>query len=70
MHNIKNIRNNLDDFKNKIKSRNLDLNFDEILNLDKKNRDLIQKKESLEKEKKDISKSKDQSLFEKSKKYH
>ena len=68
MHNIKNIRNNLDDFKNKIKSRNLDLNFDEILNLDKKNRDLIQKKESLEKEKKDISKSKDQSLFEKSKK--
>ena len=36
--------------------------------LDELNRDLIQKKENLEKEKKDISKSKDQSLFEKSKK--
>ena len=56
MHNIKNIRNNFEDFKNKIKSRNLDINFDEILDLDKLNRNLIQKKENLEKEKKDISK--------------
>ena len=35
--------------------------------LDELNRDLIQKKENLEKEKKDISKSKDESLFKKSK---
>jgi len=68
MHNIKNIRNNFEDFKSKIKSRNLDINFDEILNLDKLNRNFIQKKENLEKEKKDISKSQDKSLFEKSKK--
>ena len=33
----------------------------------KLNRELIQKKEALEKEKKDISKSKDESLFKKSK---
>jgi len=38
-----------------------------LKNLDIKNRDFIQKKESLEKEKKEISKSKDKSLFEKSK---
>ena len=68
MHNIKNIRNNFEDFKNKIKTRNLDINFDEILDLDKLNRNLIQKKENLEKEKKDISKSQDKSLFDKSKK--
>jgi len=37
------------------------------LELDKKNRKLIQEKENLEKEKKDISKSKDKTLFKKSK---
>ena len=68
MHNIKNIRNNLDEFKSKIQSRNMDINIEEIVSLDKENRTLIQKKENLEKEKKDISKSKDKSLFEKSKK--
>ena len=68
MHNIKNIRNNIEEFKKKIKSRNLNINFDEILLLDKSNRNLIQQKENLEKEKKDISKSKDESLFKKSKK--
>jgi len=36
--------------------------------LDESNREYIQQRELLEKEKKDISKSKDQSLFEKSKK--
>ena len=41
--------------------------FDEILELDEKNRKLIQKKENLEKEKKDISRSKDKTLFKKSK---
>jgi len=37
--------------------------------LDENNREYIQQRELLEKEKKDISKSKDQSLFEKSKKF-
>jgi len=67
MHNIKDIRNNFDQFKNSLKKRNVQINFDKIINLDQENRKLIQKKESLEKEKKDISKSKDQTLFEKSK---
>ena len=44
MHNIKDIRNNFDSFKEQIKSRNVDINFNEILELDSKNRNLIQKK--------------------------
>ena len=67
MHNIKEIRNNLDLFKSSLKKRFLEIDINEILELDKKNRKLIQKKEDLEKEKKDISKSKDKSLFKKSK---
>ena len=67
MHNIKDIRNNFDNFIEQIKSRNVDIDFNEILELDSKNRNLIQKKESLEKEKKNISKTKDKSLFSKSK---
>jgi len=67
MHNIKEIRSNFNDFKNKIKTRNIDTNLDIVLDLDKENRNLIQKKETFEKEKKDISKKKDKSLFEKSK---
>ena len=67
MHNIKEIRNNLDLFKNSLKKRFLEIDVNHILELDKKNRKLIQEKENLEKEKKNISKSKDKSLFEKSK---
>ena len=67
MHDIKEIRANFDEFKNKIKNRNIKINLDNILELDKKYRITIQEKEQLEKEKKDISKSKDESLFSKSK---
>ena len=67
MHNIKDIRKNIDNFKNTIKNRNVDVNFDQLLNLDEENRKLIQEKEKLEMEKKSISKSKDETLFEKSK---
>ena len=67
MHNIKEIRNNLDLFKSLLKKRFLEIDFNKILELDKNNRKLIQEKENLEKEKKDISKSKDKSLFKKSK---
>ena len=67
MHNIKEIRNNLDLFKSSLKKRLLKIDINEILELDKKNRKLIQEKENLEKEKKDISKSKDKTLFKKSK---
>ena len=67
MHNIKEIRNNLDLYKSSFKKRFLKIDINEILELDKKNRKLIQEKENLEKEKKDISKSKDKTLFKKSK---
>ena len=67
MHNIKDIRLNLENFKNSLKARNSNVNINELLQLDKSNRDLIQKKELLEKEKKKISKARDESLFKKSK---
>ena len=67
MHNIKDIRKDIDNFKNTIKNRNVEIDFDQILNLDEENRKLIQEKEKLEMEKKSISKSKDETLFEKSK---
>ena len=68
MHNIKYIRQNLDEFKIKIRDRNTQINFDELISLDEENRKLIQEKENFEKEKKIISKSKDKTMFEKSKK--
>ncbi|WP_440911893.1 serine--tRNA ligase [Candidatus Pelagibacter sp.] len=67
MHNIKEIRTDFENFKNQLKVRNIEVNIDEIKKLDENNRKLIQKKESLESEKKDISKSKDESLFKRSK---
>jgi len=67
MHNIKDIRNNFEDFKNSIKGRNFDVNLNDIIELDKENRKYIQDKEKLEMEKKSISKSKDEKLFTKSK---
>merc|ERR1712127_801291 len=68
MHNIKDIRKNFNDFDESLKKRFVKLDIKKIETLDNNNRDLIQKKENLEKEKKDISKLKDKSLFEKSKK--
>ncbi len=67
MHNIKDIRNNFEDFKKSIEHRNFDVNLDDIIDLDKENRNYIQDKEKLEMERKSISKSKDESLFAKSK---
>ena len=67
MHNIKELRKNFENFKKLLKSRNVDINLDEIIHLDKENRSFIQEKENLEMEKKKISKSKDATLFSKSK---
>ena len=67
MHNIKEIRKDFSKFQKLLEKRNINVDFEKIQKLDEQNRDLIQKKESLEKEKKDISKSKDESLFKKSK---
>ncbi len=67
MHDIKFIRDNFDIFKKKISKRNNTTNIENVINLDKTNRKLIQEKEILEKQKKDISKLKDEKMFEKSK---
>jgi len=68
MHNLKELRKNLDNFKKKLKDRNVDFDTKDFDAKDSLNRDLISKKEKLEQEKKSLSKSKDQSNFEKSKK--
>jgi len=68
MHNIKEIRKNVDSFKKDLKKRFINIDIENILKLDEANRKLIQTSEALEKEKKIISKSKDPNLFEKSKK--
>ncbi|MDA9604738.1 serine--tRNA ligase [Candidatus Pelagibacter sp.] len=68
MHDIKEIKKNIERFTKSLKDRFFDLDSNKILTLDENNRKYIQQKENLEKEKKDISRSKDKSLFEKSKK--
>jgi len=67
MHNIKEIRKDIIAFKEALNKRFLNIDVDKILSLDESNRKYIQEREVLEKEKKDISKSKDKTLFEKSK---
>ena len=67
MHNIKDIRNDVDAFKEALKKRFIELDLDKILILDESNRKYILERETLEQEKKEISKSKDKALFEKSK---
>ena len=68
MHNTKELRKNLDNFKKKLKERNVDFDTEKFIKLDQLNREIIVKKESLEQEKKILSKSKDKSNFDKSKK--
>ena len=46
MHNLKEIRKNFDDFKNSLKGRFLKIDFNELKDLDIKNRNFIQKKEN------------------------
>ncbi len=68
MHNIKDLKKNLNDYRKKLLNRNFDFKTDFFVSLDEENRRLITKKEKLEQEKKLLSKSKDKSNFEKSKK--
>ena len=67
MHNLKEIRKNFSEFAKSLEKRSVNVDFANLDKLDELNRELIQKKESLENEKKEISKSKDESLFKKSK---
>ena len=52
MHNLKLIRENINQYKKKFQDRYLKVDFDNLIALDKENRELIQKKEKLEQEKK------------------
>ena len=67
MHNLKDLRKNLDILKKKFQERNVTFDIESFKKKDILNRDLISKKEKLEQEKKSLSKSKDKSNFEKSK---
>ena len=68
MHNLKELRKNLDNLKKKLENRNINFDINNFKKKDSLNRDLINKKEKLEQEKKSLSKTKDKSNFEKSKK--
>ena len=67
MHNIKDIRNDVKTFQEALKKRFIDFDIKKILKLDENNRKYIQERETLEQKKKEISRSKDKALFEKSK---
>ena len=68
MHDIKEIRKNLDFYNKKISERGkTNINLNELISLDIKNRELIQKKEQLESKKKKISKTQDKTNYELSK---
>ena len=51
MHNIKDLRKNLDDYKKKFNDRNLEFDITKFNKLDEINRNLILKKETLEQKK-------------------
>ncbi len=68
MLNLKELRKNLDILKKKLAERNINFDTNDFNKKDTLNKDLINKKEKLEQEKKSLSKSKDKSNFEKSKK--
>jgi len=67
MHDIKIIRKNPDVFLKKLSERNAKIDINSLLDLDKKNRELIQNKEKFEQEKKIISQKNDKNLFNQSK---
>ena len=67
MHSLKEIRKNFSDFAKSLEKRSVNIDFANLKKLDELNRELIQKKEILEKQKKEISRSKDENLFNKSK---
>ena len=54
MYNVKDLRKNLKIFKDKFRERNLDFDTDKFSEADKTNRELINRKELLEQEKKKI----------------
>jgi len=67
MLDIKKIRKDSNFFSKKLSERNIKIDLNNLMNLDKLNRELIQKKEKFEQEKKIISQKKDKSQYQKSK---
>jgi len=67
MHDLKSIRKNPDLYIKKLSERNVNIDIKKLLDLDIKNRKLIQSKEKYEQEKKIISQKKDKSQFQRSK---
>jgi len=67
MHDIKIIRKDSENFKKQLSNRNVEFDLESFIELDEKNRKLIQTKEKLEQEKKAISKTKDEKQFKRSK---
>ena len=63
MHNLKDLRKNIDKYKKKFKDRNVEFNVSDFNEKEKIKRELISKKEKLEKKKKSLSKSKDETNF-------
>ena len=69
MHNLKEIRKNFDDFKVSLKDRFLKIDFNQLKDLDIKNRNFIQKKELLENEKKKFQSLKMKNYLKNQKKF-
>ena len=67
MHDIKIIRKDSENFKKQLSNRNVEFDLKSFIEIDEKNRKLIQTKEKLEQEKKAISKTKDEKQFKRSK---
>jgi len=67
MHDLKKIRKDSKNFLKKLNERKVKIDIENLLTLDKKNRELIESKEKLEQEKKIISQKKDKNLFKRSK---
>ena len=67
MHNLKEIRKDYKAFAKSLENRFINIDIINLQKLDEKNRELIRKKELLENQKKDISRSQDKDLFQKSK---
>ena len=65
MHNIKDLRKNLDNYKKKFNDRNLEFDITKFNKLDEINRNLILKKETLEQKKKIFIEVKRQIKFRK-----
>ena len=68
MHNLKELRSNLDNIKKKFEDRNVNFDVKNFSDKDSLNRNLISEKEKLEQKKKILSKSRDKSNFDQSKK--